>query len=291
MGTSTVDRSKGGIPGSDAAGQVKAMGGPVAQRASRQTGDGPGVINLRTKSQRRVADDNDDVQVTTEAPPDADVGMEEWTPLHPTFAERRRRMAAERARATANAQVSATRRRTTDGITPRRRSSGRRQTDQLPRERRHVHWIVPVIMGMLLLMALYTVCFWVYSLGLGISNRMRYGSALTSEVSAVLGQGDSQANPSYILASNVAGRIVVTILPGGDTAKALVYQVPVLETSMWGNLSDVVATIEVQQHSATPDISIHLVGDPDFWHFFARPSLTLTLVNTKQGFKVLVGSQ
>lgn len=78
---------------------------------------------------------------------------------------------------------------------------------------------------------------------------------------------------------------------GGNATKALVYQVPALEPSIWGNLSDVVANIEVQQHSATPNIYLHLVGDPGYWRFFARPSLLVTMLNTKQGFEVLVGSQ
>lgn len=289
MGTSIVDRRKG-IPGSDAAEKVEEMGGPIAQRASRKTADGPGFIDLRPKSQRQVADD--DVQVTAEDSPDSDI--EAWTPPpRTTFAERRRRFAEERTRAAENAPASSIpRRRTTTGdITPRRSSSGRTRTDQLPRERRQrrrIHWLVPVFTGMLLLMVLYTVCFWVYTIGLGVSNRVSYGPTRTSEVTADLGQGDSPVNPSYILASNVAGQIIVTILPGGDSTKAQVYEVPALEPSIWGNLSDVVVTIEVQQHSASPNIYLHLVGDPSYWHFFARPSLTLTLINTKQGFKVLV---
>ncbi len=302
MPNTKVRRDKG-IPGSDAAEQVKAMGGPIAQRASRKTvsepankrtAAGPGVIDLKTRS-RQWADDEDEVQVVAEDPPNSDsADIEDWTPPHTTFAERRRRVAEERTRANENAPVGniPRRRTTTDDITPKRRSSGRRETDQLPRERRRVHWVVPVFTGMLLLIVLYTVCFWVYSFGLGASNRISYGPTLTSEVSAVLGQGDSRANPSPILVSNVGGRIIVTILPGGDTTKALVYQAPALEPSMWGNLSDVVATIEVQQHSATPNIYIHLVGDPDYWHFYSRPSLTVTLVHAKQqGFKVMLGSQ
>ena len=300
--SNTAVRRDNGIPGSDAQEQVKKMGGPIAQRASRKTisesaskktAAGPVVIDLKPRS-RQWMDDNDDVQVVAEDPPDSDsADIEDWTPPHTTFTERRRRMAEERARTAGNTSASniPRRRTTTDDITPRRSSSGRRETDQLPRERRRVHWVVPVFTGMLLLIVLYTVCFWVYSFGLGASNRISYGPTLTSEVSAVLGQGDSRANPSSILVSNVGGRIIVTILPGGDTTKALVYQAPALEPSMWGNLGDVVATIEVQPHSATPNIYIHLVGDPDYWHFYSRPSLTVTLLNIKQGFKVLLGSQ
>ena len=301
----TAVRRDNGIPGSNAEEQVKAMGGPVAQRASRQTvsesaskktasrraAAGPGVIDLRPRSQQWVGDD-DDVQDVVEDPLDADVNMQDWTPPRTTFAERRRGLAEQqRQRAPEDEEFDTPRGRTTDDIPPRRRSAGRQQTDQLPRERRHVHWIVPVCTGMLLLIALFTLCFWVYTLGLGISNRVSYGPTPTSEVSAVLGQSDSRATPSVILASNVGGRILITILPGGDATKAMFYQAPALEPSMWGNLNDVVATIDVQPHSATPNIYIHLVGNPDYWHFFARPSLTVTLLNMKPGFKVVLGSQ
>jgi hypothetical protein len=282
---STVVRRDEGIPGSDAEERVMEIGGPVAQRASRKpatrtTAAEPGVITLQPRSQQWV-DDGDNVQMTTEDPPDADVDVDlgNWVPRRTTFTERRQRLAEQQ------------RPRGTDDFAPKRRSTGQRQTDQLSRERGHVHWVVPVCAGMLLLVALYTACFWVYSLGLGIFNRISYGPMLTSEVSAVLGQSDSQANPSVIFASNVGGRIVVTILPGGDPTRAMVYEVPALEPSMWGDLNAVVATIDVQPHSATPNIYIHLVGNPDYWHFFARPSLVVTLQNTRHGFKVVLGSQ
>lgn len=298
----TTVRRYRGIPGSHAAERVAAMGGPVAQRASRRRStSGPGFIDLERRtappvggdddeeerpalSQRArrhvdavsVADDEEDLLETSL---DADVTeTEDWS----TPPVQRATRSISRQRGSEDVAIS---------TMPRRRRTQRKEMEPLPQARRESHWLLPLGAGMLLIIVLYTVVFWVYFLGLGIANRLSYGPHPTSEMRAVLGLSDSQDDPSVILASNIDGRIVVTILPGGEPGRAFIYQLTALSPAQWGNLDDVAPTIEVQPHASTPNIAIRLVGDPDYWHFFARPALTVTLINTGKGFQVLAGPQ
>src|SRR5260221_2824295 len=283
MGTSTVDRRKG-IPGSDAAEKVEAMGGPIAQRTSRKTADGPGFIDLRPKSQRQVADD---VREPEEDSPDSD--SEVWTPPpSTTFAERKRRFAEERTRAAENAPASSIprRRTTTDAITPGRSSSSRRQTDQLPREHRRISGVAALLLSALILVMLYLVIGWLYSLGVAGYNRWIYGPTPTYHLDAVVGDDDSPAYPTHIVAMNVHGTVVVEVAPAGDFSKVATYVMPQLPAPGWGSLDDVIVTLEVAGRGSTSNIVVHLMGGPDLLHFCQRPTLSFLLINQHPGFKV-----
>ena len=283
MGTSTVDRRKG-IPGSDAAEKVEAMGGPIAQRTSRKTADGPGFIDLRPKSQRQVA--GDDVREPAEDSPDSD--SEAWTPPRTTFVERRRRLAEQqRQRATEDEEVGIPRRRTTtDAITPGRNSSGRRQTDQLPRAHRRISGVAALLLSALILVMLYLVIGWLYSLGVAGYNRWSYGPTPTYHLDAVVGDDDSPAYPTHIVAMNVHGTVVVEVAPAGDFSKVATYVMPQLNAPGWGSLDDVIVTLEVAGRGSTPNIVVHLMGGPDLLHFYQRPTLSFLLINQHPGFKV-----
>ena len=282
----TAVRRDNGIPGSNAAERVAAIGGPVAQRASQRasrkttdsgTVDGPGFIDLRTRSPHRVADDDGNVQVVTEDPPDS----EEWVPPRTTLAERRRRMAEERTRTTGERPVAVPGRATSGSIPARRR------TDALPgpRRRRHLPGWALLWLGALVLIAVYLVIGWLYTLGVGISNRLSYGPVPTSYLEAVVGDHDEPGHPTSFVAMNVHGTIVIQVAPGGDFSKSSNYILTTLDPHMWGTLDDVVVTLEVQGHGPTPNILVHLQGDPDLSHFYQRPAVSLILLNQRPGFK------
>ena len=278
----TTIRRDDGIPGSNAAERVAAMGGPIAQRASRKTtdgktADGPGFIDLRTRSSRRVAGGDDDVQVVTEDPPDSD--SEEWVPPRMTIAERVQRVAEERARTTEARPVVAPRS-TTSGSIP-----ARRRTEALPRQRRRLPDWTLLWLGALVLIALYLVIGWLYVAGVGISNRLNYGPTPTSYLEAVVGDHDAPGHPTCIVAMNVHGTIVIQVAPGGDFTRSSNYILATLDPRAWGNLDDVVVTLTVSGGGSAPNILVHLQGDPDLSHFYYRPSATLLLINQHPGFK------
>ena len=290
MSSSLVDR-RNGIPGSDAQEHVAAMGGPVARRASLRAADSrgtsvPGFLDLRTRSQQRAADDNDDVQVTSEESPDADVNEVSWTPPRTTFRERRQKLAERQERRRASAEpADAPGRRTTDDITPRR-SSGRRQTDRLPRGRRRLTGWPALLLGAFILIVLYLMVGWLYIAEVGVYNRLSYGPTPTFHLDAVVGDHDSQAHPTHFTAMNVHGTIVIDVAPGGDFSKSTNYILTMLDPHAWGSLDEVVVTLEVQGRGSAPNIIVRLQGNPDLSHFLVRPAVSFVLLNQKPGFKV-----
>jgi len=282
-----VDR-RDGIPGSGASEYVERMGGPVAQRTSRkQNQDGPVPLPLGKNTGSggsRARQDAIEERLDTDVLPENSDGddaeeWDEWKPRRYSRAEVARRLAEQNTRSTQTA--------------PERRTTGnpirRRRTDDLakPRQRRHLHGWAALVVGALALIALYLVIGWLYSAWTGISNRLSYGPTPTAYLDAVVGDHDGPGHVTTFVAMNVHGTIVIQVAPGGDFSKVTTYTMPAQATfHAWGNLDDIVVTLTVAGTGPTPDILVHLQGDPDIGHFYQRPSATFALINQQPGFKV-----
>jgi len=59
----------------------------------------------------------------------------------------------------------------------------------------------------------------------GVRNDWQYGQQRHFEINAVVGHGDSATNPSHFTAENNNGQIIVIEPPGGNVAKAKIYQI------------------------------------------------------------------
>jgi hypothetical protein len=55
-----------------------------------------------------------------------------------------------------------------------------------------------------------------------------YGRPRTFQTDAVVGHGDSAANPSHFIAINLNRHVLIIELPGGDTSKARIFNGPIL---------------------------------------------------------------
>jgi hypothetical protein len=93
----------------------------------------------------------------------------------------------------------------------------------IPRRRRHpLLWLG--------IFALFLISGWI---GLnfvttwyqGVQDDLTYGKQRHFEINAVVGHGDSPANPSHFTAENNNGQIIVIELPGGNVSKAKIYQI------------------------------------------------------------------
>jgi hypothetical protein len=283
-GSSTIDR-RNGIPGSDAVEQIEQMGGPIARRASRVQENGSGrvldAIQFRHRSPQRpssdVSDDNENATaVLPETDIDADDDQEEWKPVRYPRSEVRRRVAEQNARPSQAAPERA-----------RKNAPARRRTDDLPkqRQRRRLHGGVILLLGALALIALYLIIGWLYIAGVGISNHLSYGPTPTFHLGAVVGDNDSPAHPTHFTAMNVHGTIVIQVAPGGDFVKSSTYVLTSLDPHVWGNVDDVIVTLQVQGSGPTPNVVVQLQGDPDLSHFLVRPGASILLLNQKPGFK------
>ncbi len=94
--------------------------------------------------------------------------------------------------------------------------------------RRGLHPLFLLALGMLGMLALWTLL----NAGSGwwnsTMNYLHYGNPPTSQVDAVVGHNDSVSNPSHFIALNLHGHIEIIEFPGGDGSHARIYLGPQL---------------------------------------------------------------
>src|SRR5260370_7886346 len=91
---------------------------------------------------------------------------------------------------------------------------------------RRVHPLLSLGIGMIVMLALWTLLTLAVSWWNMTWNDMHYGRPRTFQIDVVVGQNDSAANPSHFIALNFKGRIEVIEFPGGDASKARIYLAP-----------------------------------------------------------------
>ncbi len=80
---------------------------------------------------------------------------------------------------------------------------------------------------MLLLLTLYIyVIFPLYVWANNIHNDWTYGASRTFRLDAVLGDHDSKANPTHLIALNLNGKVEILEFPGGDATHAKIFPGP-----------------------------------------------------------------
>lgn len=92
----------------------------------------------------------------------------------------------------------------------------------------------------------------------GVQNDWTYGQQRHFEINAVVGHADSQTNPSHFTAENNNGQIIVIELPGGNVAKAKIYQIETVP----GNAGNPPVKLSFQDMNADgkPDMLVQ-IGD------------------------------
>ena len=91
-------------------------------------------------------------------------------------------------------------------------------------------------------------------------NDLHYGYPRTSQIDAVVGQGDSTEHPSHFLALNLKGQIEVIDFPAGDASRAKIYLGP----HLYGQGSDLVpVTLQFvdTQNNHQPDMLMLVQGE------------------------------
>ena len=90
------------------------------------------------------------------------------------------------------------------------------------------HPLLYLGVGMLAMLALWTVLSMAVSWGSTTWNDLHYGRPRTFQIDAVVGHNDSEANPSHFIAINLNSRIEIIEFPGGDALHARIYTGPQL---------------------------------------------------------------
>ena len=94
--------------------------------------------------------------------------------------------------------------------------------------------LIAVIVGMLLMAALFLMMSTLSSWWQVHQDDVTYGRPRTYQVDAVVGHNDSVTNPSHFIFLNLNRHVVIIELPGGETAHARIYNGPTL----FGNNQD-----------------------------------------------------
>lgn len=134
---------------------------------------------------------------------------------------------------------------------------------------------------------IYTLLFVIVAGWILLINTLQYGPTHTAYTQATI-----KGQASTIVTSNINNTIYVTII-NQKNGTSHTYTGPMLDPNAWGgDTNGIVATAEIEQGQAAPTITVHLVGDMNYFHlFFVRPQMTFLLVpDTQSGYKVVASS-
>jgi hypothetical protein len=148
--------------------------------------------------------------------------------------------------------VSEWQREETDVITTGRKTATPRQVDttsqKLPKapksgrirsKRRFWHGAHPLLylgVGMIAMLALWTLLTSAISWWNTTSDDLHYGRPRTFQIDAFVGQNEATGTPSHFIAINLNGHIEIIEFPGGDGSKARIYLGP----QMYGTGDDLI---------------------------------------------------
>src|SRR6266481_8476939 len=148
---------------------------------------------------------------------------------------------------------------------PRKAGKAAKNLPKMPRQKavkskgkfwRGAHPLLYLGIGMLAMLALWTVLSMAVSWGSTTWNDLHYGRPRTFQTDAVVDHNDSSSNPSHFIALNLNGRIEVIEFPGGDASKARIYIGPQLYSN-GDNLIPVTLSFVDVNGNHHPDMILH----------------------------------
>lgn len=117
--------------------------------------------------------------------------------------------------------------------------------------------LVAVIVGMLLMAALFVMVNNFGSWWQIHQDDVTYGRPRTYQVDVVVGHNDSPSNPSHFMFLNLNRHVVIIELPGGDTSHSRIYNGPTLFGD-GQNLTPITAEFRDVNGDGRPDMIVHI---------------------------------
>jgi len=148
---------------------------------------------------------------------------------------------------------------------PRQAGKAAKPFPKLPRQKvagskgkfwRGAHPLLYLGIGMLAMLALWTVLSLAVSWGSTTLNDLQYGRPRTFQIDALVGHNEAGGTPSHFIALNLHGRIEVIEFPGGDGSKARIYLGPQLYGTD-ANLVPVTLSFVDVNGTHRPDMILH----------------------------------
>jgi len=125
-----------------------------------------------------------------------------------------------------------------------------------PRKGHHVHWMLPVGVGMLAMCALWVVGTVLVSWVSTQLDDLHYGQPRTFQIDARVGHDDA-VTPSHFIALNLNRHVIIIELPGGDPAKARIYSGPTL-VGDGQEFTPVTLSFKDVNGDGKPDMLVHI---------------------------------
>ena len=138
------------------------------------------------------------------------------------------------------------------------RLSGKRR--RLPRFKfwfSNAHWMLYFGVGMLAMLALWTILSTLVNWSQVTLNDLHYGRPRIFQTDAVVGHNDSISHPSHFIAINMNRRVEVIEFPGGDISKARILIGPEI-TGNGADLAPVTLSFINVKENGKPDMIVHV---------------------------------
>jgi hypothetical protein len=130
---------------------------------------------------------------------------------------------------------------------------------RLPSTIRHAHPLLYLGIGMLVMLALWTLTMGVTGWVGKTLDDIHYGYPRTYQTDAFVGHNETSGIPSHFIAINLHGHIEVIEFPGGDASHARIYMGPQLYTS-GSDLAPATLTFADLNGDHLPDMIINVQG-------------------------------
>lgn len=188
-----------------------------------------------------------------EIPEETEVYDDAWPPPVP-------RSALRYTTATQNPQViiQGNRRYVLHHSPPAQQTTSSREEEE-PRHRRRVHWSLIFGVGMVVMLALWIGVNMLLAWWSITQDDWHYGRPRTFQTDAVVGHADSPAQPSHFIAINFNRHVEIIELPGGDSAKAKIYNGTVL-AGTGQDLTPVTLSFKDVNGDGKPDMLVSILG-------------------------------
>jgi hypothetical protein len=142
-------------------------------------------------------------------------------------------------------------------ITPGTQRPRQAAYSEEPRAQGRVHWLLIFGVGMLAMLALWTLGNMLVNWWSVTQDDWRYGRPRIYQTDTVVGHNDSAANPSHFIALNLNRHVVIIELPGGDPSKAKIYTGPTLLGDEQ-DLTPVTLSFKDVNGDGSPDMLVHV---------------------------------
>jgi len=125
--------------------------------------------------------------------------------------------------------------------------------------RRPKHPLLWLGVGMVLMLALWTL----FTMGLSwwsvTQDDIHYGRPRTAQYDVVIGHNDSTTHKTHIVVINLNAHIIIIELPGGDVSKSVIYNGPTLY-GQDADLAPITLTFQDRTGNGKLDMVVHFQG-------------------------------